>query len=60
MKCTVVYSTPDKPDFSYSVVYDNLRSRLSVFCKIRSELRFRERLGFSITNFSVTYENFDG
>ena len=55
MKCTVVYCTPSKPDSAYSVVYE-LKSPFSVFCKIRSELKVRERLGCSITNFSVSYE----
>lgn len=54
MKCTVNYSTPSKPDLDYSVEY-KVKTPVSVFSKIRSELLMRERIGCQTTNISIVY-----
>ena len=54
MKCIVAYTTPSKPDLDYTVEY-KVKTTVSVFSKIRSELLMRQRIGCQITNISITY-----
>ena len=54
MKCTVTYSTPTKPDLDYTVEY-KVKTTVSVFSRIRSELLMRQRIGCQITNITIIY-----
>lgn len=54
----VSYSTPSRPELDYVVEY-KVKTTVSVFSKIRSEILMRERIGCSITNILITYKDYE-
>lgn len=58
MNAKITFTTPDRPDSDYSVVYENIKTPKSVFSKIIREILLRQRFGLLPTNFSVVYEDF--